>query len=270
MNLFSLFRKHEKTAADNRPDRDGTVVENLNNYDYFSIFNSETLFGDSYLYNAWVNIAVNILTRNIARADFTIKKGGNDVKTGSLYDLFRRPNAVLSRYDLWKETAAWWHLEGEAFWWFGPDYAGGLPAEIYLLNPRKLRHEEEGPGALRDNFKNNNRRWFYYSGTELIPILQDELIHFRDWNPWNPARGVNPLVSLALELEQDYYANKANSQLLKNLFPLGSFPAVWPCGLSGTARSPISACGMTAMRNFTGGLMRYGGGRRIYRLTCGV
>jgi HK97 family phage portal protein len=29
-------------------------------------------------------------------------------------------------------------------------------------------------------------------------------------------RGVNPLLSLALELEQDYYANKANSQLLKN------------------------------------------------------
>jgi HK97 family phage portal protein len=34
--------------------------------------------------------------------------------------------------------------------------------------------------------------------------------------PWNPVRGVNPLLSLALELEQDYYANKANSQLLKN------------------------------------------------------
>jgi phage portal protein BeeE len=49
-----------------------------------------------------------------------------------------------------------------------------------------------------------------------MPILQDELIHFRDWNPWNPLRGVNPLVSLALELEQDYFANKANSTLLKN------------------------------------------------------
>ena len=42
------------------------------------------------------------------------------------------------------------------------------------------------------------------------------IVHFRDWNPWNPLRGVNPLVSLSLELEQDYYANKANTQLLKN------------------------------------------------------
>jgi HK97 family phage portal protein len=66
------------------------------------------------------------------------------------------------------------------------------------------------------------RRWFYDSGAELVPILSDELVHFRDWNPWSPERGVNPLVSLALELEQDYYANKANSQLLKhNAIPQG-------------------------------------------------
>jgi HK97 family phage portal protein len=69
---------------------------------------------------------------------------------------------------------------------------------------------------LDGHVKNFPRRWFYHAGAELIPILPDEIIHFRDWNPWNPVRGVNPLVSLALELEQDYYANKANSQLLKN------------------------------------------------------
>jgi HK97 family phage portal protein len=56
----------------------------------------------------------------------------------------------------------------------------------------------------------------------LIPILEDELVHFREWNPWNPRRGVSPLVSLSLELEQDYYANRANSQLLKyNAVPQG-------------------------------------------------
>jgi hypothetical protein len=103
----------------------------------FNIFDTEVLAGDSYLFNAWVNIAVNILIRNIARADFAIKKGGNDVRTGSLYELFRRPNSVLSRYDLWKETAAWWHLEGEAFWWFGPDYAGGAAERNLHTEPQE-------------------------------------------------------------------------------------------------------------------------------------
>ena len=184
--------------------------------DYFSNFYKEPQIENSYLLNAWVNIAVNILIRNIARADFTIKKGGNDITDGPIYNLFRKPNPSLSRYDLWKETAAWWFLEGEAFWWFGSDYSGGLPKEIIILDPRKMRHEGELSGGLDFGFKNIAKRWFYHTGFELIPILADELIHFREWNPWNAVRGVNPLVSLALELDQDYYANKANSQLLKN------------------------------------------------------
>ncbi|MDR0475107.1 MAG: phage portal protein, partial [Treponema sp.] len=88
--------------------------------------------------------------------------------------------------------------------------------EIYILDPRKMRNEGGLSGGLDFDFRHIPRRWFYHSGTELIPILSDEIVHFREWNPWNPVRGVNPLVSLALELEQDYYANKANSQLLKN------------------------------------------------------
>ncbi|GHT54394.1 hypothetical protein FACS1894106_5600 [Spirochaetia bacterium] len=65
-------------------------------------------------------------------------------------------------------------------------------------------------------YRGSSRRWFYQSNLGLIPILQDELIHFREWNPFNPVRGINPLIPLALELEQDYYANRANTQLLKN------------------------------------------------------
>jgi hypothetical protein len=63
-------------------------------------------YGDSYLLNAWVNIAVGILTRNIARASFMLLRGGNEITGGPLYELFRLPNETLSRFDLWKKTAA--------------------------------------------------------------------------------------------------------------------------------------------------------------------
>jgi HK97 family phage portal protein len=196
-------------------------------FDYFSMMFPEKN-GDAYLYSAWVNIAVSILIRNIARADFVLLRGGDNVKAGPLYELFRRPNRLMSRYDLWKETAAWWYLEGEAFWWAGPEYSGGVPKELHVLDPRRLKHEGEGGyptgsfGVLSGTISKTNPRWFYQTNTELIPILQDELVHFRDWNPWNAVRGINPLAALALELEQDYYANKANSTLLKNnAIPMG-------------------------------------------------
>jgi HK97 family phage portal protein len=213
MKIFqNIFTRHNTKIKKKTADE---IFSDIDDFGSFSLVSFEQN-KDAYLYSAWVNIAVGILIRNIARADFMLLRGGEDVKSGPLFDLFRRPNETLSRYDLWKETAAWWHLEGEAFWWFGPEYAGGIPREFYVLDPRRMRNEG-GDGTTRDNiFTRKNRRWFYQTDFELIPILQDELIHFRDWNPWNPARGINPLAALALELEQDYYANYANSQLLKN------------------------------------------------------
>jgi len=225
MNPFKIFTpnnkrqnsSHERQFTKKNGKRKNSFQNSLNFDDNFSnIYNIDPSNTDSYLCNAWVNIAINILIRNLARADFVLEREGEEFKNGHLYDLFHRPNRNLSRYDLWKETAAWWHLEGEAFWWFGPDYSGGIPKEIYILNPRKLYLEVTGGGGVYDELMNRSRRWFYQCGYEQIPIFSDELIHFKDWNPWNPVRGVNPLVSLVLELEQDYYANKANSTLLKN------------------------------------------------------
>ena len=222
MNIFKRLLPNNKYTKSYTQCQEQTLSENNTNLQnsltvddeisklYISPFNN-----DVYLCNAWVNIAVNILIRNIARADFVLERTGVEIKSGPLYSLFHRPNDYISRYDLWKETAAWWLIEGEAFWWFGSDYSGGLPKQLHILNPRKLQIEGEG-FSLQSDFINKKRRWFYNTVTELVPILDDELIHFKDWNPWNPLRGVNPLVSLALELEQDYYANKSNSTLLKN------------------------------------------------------
>jgi HK97 family phage portal protein len=224
MNPLKKIFFREKAAKQDtilRKKGDGHNFPLLDGFDNSSLLSFEK-GNDAYLYSAWVNIAVGILIRNIARAGFVLLRGGDNVKTGPLYELFRRPNRLMSRYDLWKETAAWWYLEGEAFWWSGPEYSGGIPKELYVLDPRRLRHEGERHGVLSGGFSTLPHRWFYQTSTELIPILEDELIHFRDWNPWNAVRGVNPLAALALELEQDYYANKANSTLLKNnAVPMG-------------------------------------------------
>lgn len=114
----------------------------------------------------------------------------------------------MCRFDLWKQTCAWWSLDGEAFWWFGEDYCCGVPTEIYILNPRNMQHVVEGGKIIK---------WVYTEGGSGKPfiILPDEIIHFKDWNPWNEFRGVSPLVSLGLEVEQDLLAAKQNSGLLK-------------------------------------------------------
>lgn len=163
---------------------------------------------DPYLQHAWVSVCIDILTRNVARAEFEVRKDGNVETSSRISKLFRFPNKNLSRFDLWKQTCAWWSLDGEAFWWFGENYICGIPDEIYILNPRYMQHVVDG-GKIT--------RWVYTeegTGRPLV-ILADEIIHFKDWNPWNIYRGVSPLVSLGLEVEQDLLAAKQNTGLLK-------------------------------------------------------
>lgn len=109
---------------------------------------------------------------------------------------------------MWKQTCAWWCLDGEAFWWFGGDYGFGVPKEIYILNPRRMQHVVENGKVTK---------WVYTGIDNGLPvvILPDEIVHFKEWNPWNEHRGVSPLVSLSLEMEQDLLAARQNTGLLK-------------------------------------------------------
>ena len=201
MGLFKKRNQQEKKL------RSFSEINNETVADDFSVRDKKTCT-DPYLQHAWVSVCIDILTRNVARAEFEIKKNGKTESDSKLAKLFMYPNKSMCRFDLWKQTCAWWSLDGEAFWWFGEDYCCGIPTEIYILNPRNMQHVVEG-GKIT--------KWVYTdeaTGKPLI-ILPDEIIHFKDWNPWNEYRGVSPLVSLGLEVEQDLLAAKQNSGLLK-------------------------------------------------------
>ena len=116
MNPFKIFSTNKKKTLSENVNKN-SFQNSLTIDDNFSILYSEP-FKDSYLCNAWVNIAVNILIRNLARADFILERAGVELTSGPLYSLFHKPNEYLSRYDMWKETAAWWFIEGEAFWMY--------------------------------------------------------------------------------------------------------------------------------------------------------
>ena len=201
MGLFTRKKDPQKNLRSFEDINNDTVADD------FSVHEKKTCT-DPYLQHAWVSVCIDILTRNVARAEFEIKKDGKVEDSSDLAKLFRYPNRELSRFDLWKQTCAWWSLDGEAFWWFGEDYSCGIPKEFHVLNPRNMQH-------VVSNGKVS--KWVYTesgSGKPII-ILPDEIIHFKDWNPWNEFRGVSPLVSLGLEVEQDLLAARQNTGLLK-------------------------------------------------------
>ena len=205
MKLSDLFFKEKKRSSKTLQTFDQLNNETL--ADDFSTLEKKTCT-DPYLQHAWVSVCIDILTRNVGRANFEIQKNGKTVTESRTAKLFLYPNSSTSRFDLWKQTTAWWSLDGEAFWWFGENYDCGVPKELYVLNPRKMQHVVENGKVIK---------WIYtgFENGRPLVILPDEIIHFKDWNPWNEFRGVSPLISLGLEVEQDLLAAKQNTGLLK-------------------------------------------------------
>jgi hypothetical protein len=106
-NIFGIRKKHDK-SSNSVCVNDVTQLGFSLKDDDFVDFNSDYGYTIPTVSNAWVNIAVDILKRNIARADFILVREGEQIREGKLYDLFRRPNCELGRYDLWKATSGWW------------------------------------------------------------------------------------------------------------------------------------------------------------------
>ncbi|MDA3957457.1 hypothetical protein [Oceanispirochaeta sp.] len=86
---------------------------------------STEIVSDPYHSHSWVNICISILMRNVGRAPFLIT------------------------------------LDGEAFWFFGDDNSAGIPREIYVLNPRKIRAYLQLGIVVH---------WFYFTDQGMIPI----------------------------------------------------------------------------------------------------
>lgn len=162
---------------------------------------------DPYRQHSWVANTIDLIARNISRASFEILRDGKKVENSPIAKLFSYPNESMSLAMLWKETASEWSLNGECFWWFGKNYVCGIPKEIILLKSSEMTEVIEDGKIVR---------WIYSSDdSSIYTILPTQLIHFKDWNPWNKYRGVSPLVSLGVEIEQDLLANKQISNLLK-------------------------------------------------------
>lgn len=166
----------------------------------------EEIVRDPYMQDVWVANCVDIISRNVGRADFEIKVNGVKTSDGFAARLFDEPNPYMSWFELWQRTAAWWSLEGEAFWYFGNDYASGVPKELHVLNPRKIQ-------AVMNS--GEITKWVYEGNREKFIILPSEIIHFKNWNPYNHYRGLSPLLCMKDEIGEDILASRQYRKLLK-------------------------------------------------------
>lgn len=164
--------------------------------------------GNAYSKVAWVNIAVSVRARNIARTKFELYRGAGDtmVEEGREWDLFNR--SAFGRSGIWEQTEGWRCIRGEAIWILEWGGRVGFPTDFFVVDPALMKHKVDP-----------SRPWvatiWEYTPSH-IPFMPEEILHFPVWTPNSMIRGESPWTSLADEVSQEYQSAKGQNRLLAN------------------------------------------------------
>lgn len=159
-----------------------------------------------------VHRGVNLVANTAMTAPFVIHaKTDTDkesIQAHPVLDLLNKPNPVLSGNLLWIGTLTYYQLQGEAFWLAVEPLVGTEPSQIQLLDPNAMTQEV---------YQGEIIRWKYYINGRIMYFEPSQIIHFKQFNPYNQYRGLSPFVMTALKLiTSDSAAINYNVDFFKN------------------------------------------------------
>lgn len=191
-----------------REESDNLNVDKGWSEDYLKILDSNYASGkitSPYEQSYVVNLGIRLIAQNIAQTPMKLYRGETLVELSNPANLlFEKPNENTSRFEMWEQTVSYLNLYGESFWYLNDAISRSIPAEIHVLNPRKMKH------ILKDN--KTLTGWIY---DNEMPMKPEEVIHFKLFS-LGKFRGVSPIDVVRIELDSDYYASKYNKVFFEN------------------------------------------------------
>lgn len=176
-------------------------------------------------YYEWVYINVSTLAEEVSKLEPELYKvvlrGGvyemEQVASHPVLDLLDRFNETTTQSDAFYLTEAHLDLTGDSFWYLENGANGGLPSNIYLLQPDKVELR------LGDVYNGASRlvAGYDYRNTIDGEVVQEsydpeEILHIKVPNPKNPYRGFSVVEGLATSLDIDTKTLEANKSFYEN------------------------------------------------------
>ncbi len=164
-------------------------------------------------YKGWVYACVNAIAEEVASIELHLMRktsGGvieidNHLVLGPLHNV----NPFMSSSELFLATQAHLELNGNAFWYLPSGQLVKKPAEIWILDPTRVKvvknQETFISGYAYQNEKGQN-----------VPLEVSEVIHFKRFNPFNRYRGMGTVQAAALAIDIDTYSAQWNRNFFYN------------------------------------------------------
>src|SRR5579864_2021824 len=186
--------------------------------------------GEEYTKSAWVFTAVSRIAESAALVPFGVydvgELEGNDTSQDRgqrsaillpnhpIEQLLRRPNPVMSGFELIESTFGFLELNGNAYWFLAGDRA---PNEIWPLRPDRMQ--------VVPDTENYIGGYIYRLDAHEIRLQPNEVIHFKRWHPANDFYGLSTLEAAALDSQPDRAQAAWNRNFFgrENAVPSGGF-----------------------------------------------
>ena len=169
-------------------------------------------FVNTYGQVGWVFACVSRISSAVAETKWRLysKKNGNEITEileHPLLELFDFVNPFHTGLEMMEQTQTYIDLTGEVFWLVLKD-AAGQPAEIWVMNPNKIK-------VIPDQ-KMYIKGYVYENGNNEIPLSVDDVVHIKLPNPKNPFRGQSPLGSVSSDVEAEKFSSQYNRAFFQN------------------------------------------------------
>ena len=169
-------------------------------------------------YAGWVFACAKARADDVAQIQLKLYKV-KDRKTGEVeqvYDhevlsLLRSVNPWTTARDLFKFTQSYKDLAGESFWYLNKSGKNGTGkiTQIIMLRPDWIEVVPDEATFIK-HYK------YKVPGMNPVIIPADQIIHFKEFNPTDPYRGLSIVGAGALTIDTDNFSEKYNRKFFEN------------------------------------------------------
>lgn len=124
-------------------------------------------------------------------------------------DLFERPNNRQTQLEFWKLAVTYYLLSGEAFWYLERENENAIPSAMTNMRPDSvdILFSQDRKEIVAYEFRS--------AFGELVKLRPDQVVHIKNVDPTNPARGIGVLAPATQRIISEREAARYQSVTFK-------------------------------------------------------
>ncbi|MEB3207331.1 MAG: phage portal protein [Synechococcus sp.] len=173
---------------------------------------------EAYKNSVWVNAAIKAVTAPIKGVSLRFYANEEDLEDNNpVVQWWQNPAVNMSQTEFVEAVGAWQKLAGESFWilddtWFD---SRAQKSKLIVARPTDMRHIVQGSELVGWSYTDN--------GGAQHNLLPEEVIQIKQWNPYNPWRGLGELDAAKIAVETDYAAGRYARDTFRNAGDAGAY-----------------------------------------------